>query len=322
MIVEDDPGVRRVLEFRLKASGNSVTAVESGRDALAILEREQFDIVLTDLCMPGMDGIALLKEVKRLRPDVQVIILTAYGTIDTAIEALRDAQAFDYLSKPVDVDALNSRIQAALAARSEQVLVSKAKSGRFQTAVADDPESVDPLTGFPGADSLRRAVCCLIGRSARARRRFPIVMLDVDHFSYFKLLNGKREGDHLLAELAALIRQNIRKGDFVFRIGEDRFAIILQELDDKGAEAIADRIRGCVARYVFQGGEKQPLGRVTVSVGVSMWDGETMDAETVIGEAVDALEKAKDDGRNLTRTMRIYREVMRDSIGRRTGGEA
>ncbi|MCX7805028.1 MAG: response regulator, partial [Planctomycetota bacterium] len=247
LIVEDDPGVRRVLEFRLKASGNRVTAVDCGREALAAIEREPFDIVLTDLCMPGMDGIALLKEVKRLCPDVQVIILTAYGTLDTAIEALRDAQAFDYISKPVDIDALNSRIQAALAARAEQALAAKTRSGRFLATPADDPDPADPLTGFPCSNSLKRTICCIIGRFARARQRFSIVILDVDHFGYFNLLNGRREGEHLLTELAALIRQNIRKGDSVFRIGEDRFAIVLPEMDDRGAEAVADRIRGSVA---------------------------------------------------------------------------
>jgi diguanylate cyclase (GGDEF)-like protein len=316
LIVEDDPGVRRVLEFRLKASGHKVTTVENGPAAVQLLARETFDIVLTDLCMPEMNGIELLREVKRLSPSTQVIILTAYGTMDSAIEALRDDQAFDYIAKPVDIAHLNSRIQAALAT---QAVAEKTRSGRFKALTPEETDPVDPLTGFPDGTALRKAVVCAIGRFARGKQRFSIVMLDVDHFGYFSLLNGRREGEHLLAELASLIRQNIRKGDLVFRVGEDRFAILMPDLDENGTEAVADRLREVVANYSFVGRENQPMGRVTISVGISRWDGVTMDVETVIEEAVAMLEKAKNEGRNRTRIMRAAKIGENGPVERRAG---
>ncbi len=113
LLAEDDPGQRRVMEYLLAEEGYSVAPVASGEEALEQFREETPDLVLTDMSMPGMDGLELLAELKRLAPHVPVIIITAFGTIRTAVEAMRGG-AFEYVAKPVNKDELKLVVAKAL----------------------------------------------------------------------------------------------------------------------------------------------------------------------------------------------------------------
>jgi len=113
LLAEDDPGQRRVMEYLLTEEGYSVAPVASGEEALKAFREETPDLVLTDMSMPGMDGLELLSELKRLAPHVPVIIITAFGTIRTAVEAMRGG-AFEYVAKPVNNDELKLVVAKAL----------------------------------------------------------------------------------------------------------------------------------------------------------------------------------------------------------------
>ncbi len=89
LLAEDDPGQRRVMEDLLTEEGYTVSPVASGEEALQQFREETPDLVLTDMSMPGMSGLDLLGELKHLAPQVPVIIITAFGTIRTAVEAMR-----------------------------------------------------------------------------------------------------------------------------------------------------------------------------------------------------------------------------------------
>ncbi len=99
LVVDDDPAMRHLLSVILTDHGWEARAVSSGQDALKELEARDHDLLLTDVRMPGMDGLALLREVQRLRPDLTVIVMSAYGAQDAAIAAMK-AGAYDYFSKP------------------------------------------------------------------------------------------------------------------------------------------------------------------------------------------------------------------------------
>jgi len=116
LLVDDDKNVLKVLKVRLASQGYSVEAVESPNKALSLFEREAFDVVVTDLKMAPMDGISLLKAIKELSPQSAVIVLTAYGSIETAVEATRQG-AYDYLAKPYDPKELVLKIERAIETR-------------------------------------------------------------------------------------------------------------------------------------------------------------------------------------------------------------
>ncbi len=113
LVVDDDPGLLRLLTIRLRAENYEVEAVESGQQALAAASRFRPDLVVTDLRMDEMDGIGLLKELQNRYPGLKVIILTAHGTIPDAVQATQMG-AFGFLTKPVDKQELLDQVQKAL----------------------------------------------------------------------------------------------------------------------------------------------------------------------------------------------------------------
>ncbi len=105
LVVDDERHQREILETILQSEGCETAAARNARHALQLARDQPFDVVLTDLKMPDMDGIALLQELGRAQPGVCVVLMTAHGTIDSAVEAMRKG-AFDYLTKPLEKDVL------------------------------------------------------------------------------------------------------------------------------------------------------------------------------------------------------------------------
>jgi DNA-binding NtrC family response regulator len=117
LLVEDKEGLRDVLRRAVEREGFSVTACADGPQALSALRRERFQIVLTDLKLPGADGLEVLRAARRTEPTLPVIVMTAFGTVQDAVAAMRDG-AYDFLEKPVDHDHLLALMQRALQHRS------------------------------------------------------------------------------------------------------------------------------------------------------------------------------------------------------------
>ncbi len=113
LIVEDDPNLRRILSYHLERQEHVVVQASDGRSALECLSAEPFNLVVTDVRMAGMDGIELLKAIREKDPDLPVVVMTAYGTIQDAVEAMRLGAA-DYLTKPVERETLLLTVQKAL----------------------------------------------------------------------------------------------------------------------------------------------------------------------------------------------------------------
>lgn len=113
LIAEDDAVQRAILEDILGAAGYDTTACASGREAIASMQGSAFDLLLTDLRMPEMDGLELLHEAKRIRPEMEVVVMTAYATVQTAVKAMKEG-ACDYLAKPFDKDELLIIVERAL----------------------------------------------------------------------------------------------------------------------------------------------------------------------------------------------------------------
>ncbi|ATM86961.1 two-component system response regulator GlrR [Yersinia massiliensis] len=113
LLVDDDPSLLKLLGMRLTSEGFNVTTAESGQEALRLLMREKIDLVISDLRMDEMDGMALFVEIQKHQPGMPVIILTAHGSIPDAVAATQQG-VFSFLTKPVDRDALYKAIDAAL----------------------------------------------------------------------------------------------------------------------------------------------------------------------------------------------------------------
>lgn len=144
LIVDDEESVRDSLYNWFIEDGYEVECAENARKALSILESEGFDIILADIKMPGMDGLEMLKRIKALRKDSIVIIMTAFATVDTAVQALKDG-AFDYVTKPFDPDDLSHLIRNA----AKQVALVEENEMLKEKVVS--LENVDDLIGVSEA---------------------------------------------------------------------------------------------------------------------------------------------------------------------------
>ncbi len=120
LVVDDESVIRRGLCRVMEGRGYLAEASESGFGAIEKLQKAPFNIVITDLKMPGMDGIEVLKAIKILQPDVPVIIITGYSTVDTAVEAMKNG-AFDYISKPFTPEQVIAMVEKALEQRAAQM---------------------------------------------------------------------------------------------------------------------------------------------------------------------------------------------------------
>jgi len=135
LLVDDEVEFVDTLGQRLKMRGLAVDIVYDGEQALSFVRKTEPDVMVLDLKMPGLHGIEVLKEVKKLKPHVQVIILTGHGT-DKDDEAARQLGGFDFMRKPADIDLLVAKIKEAFSEKVERAMtaITFAEEGLFDTA--------------------------------------------------------------------------------------------------------------------------------------------------------------------------------------------
>jgi two-component system, NtrC family, response regulator len=144
VVIDDEVNAAAALETLLREDGYEVAIAHDAHAGLQLLEKDEPDVVLTDLRMPGMDGIELLSRIKQIRPETMVILMTAYGTVKTAVRAMK-LGAEDYLGKPIDVEELEVVLQRAiekkaLLAETRHLRERLEHKYRFDNLVGESPE--------------------------------------------------------------------------------------------------------------------------------------------------------------------------------------
>ncbi|MCK4389365.1 MAG: response regulator [Desulfobacterales bacterium] len=129
LVVDDERDFLETFVNRLRKRNLDVTGVESGEDAIALLDKQLFDVAILDVKMPGMDGVEALREMKRKRPLMEVIMLTGHASVESGIEGMKIG-AFDYIMKPADIDDLMEKMRQAYqrkSAHEEKIRQAKVK---------------------------------------------------------------------------------------------------------------------------------------------------------------------------------------------------
>ena len=175
LIIDDEATQREALAGYLRKRGFQVHVADSGSAGLAVLDKEVIDLILTDFRMPGMDGMAVLEAARQRNPDTEVVLVTAYGSVTGAVDAMREG-AFHYLEKPVDLDALDVIVDRALerhhlVSENRQMKARLAEVGdgaRLEGIIATDPAMELALNSAARA-AASQATVLILGESGTGK---------------------------------------------------------------------------------------------------------------------------------------------------------
>ncbi len=196
LVVDDERNIRRVLQALLEAGGHEVDAASDGDEARAMLRRcsEGYDVVLTDLRMPGCDGMQLLRWVRAAQPDTPTVMLTAHGTVDIAVEAMREG-AFDFITKPFEDAELSAIVEKAVSQRE----ANQQRAYRPISSTSDEV-GLDSL-GAPSPDE-EAILSQIIGSSPQIKELFSLLRKVAPSPTTILLLGESGTGKELFANAA------------------------------------------------------------------------------------------------------------------------
>ena len=291
LVVDDSRLVRVMLAQYLAAAGFAVDQADNGAQALEMLHGGDYDVVVTDLQMPGADGFEVLAAAKNLAEGVEVIVLTgAHGKDMTApIRALRMG-AHDYLMKPPP-----SADEVVLTVERAMEKSQLRKDNRRLLQQLETLSLTDPLTGVSNRRAFDRFLEQEIARARRHDHPLCVIDLDIDHFKQVNDTYGHEGGDQVLRAFAQTVTSVLRKEDSLYRCGGEEFSALMPQADPAGVVAAAQRIVASVAASPVQVGSTQVP--ITVSAGAAcLEDGD--DVAKLLSRADAALYEAKRTGRN------------------------
>jgi diguanylate cyclase (GGDEF)-like protein len=290
LIVDDAPDTLEILKKLLQFEGYEVILASTGEEGVLKAETEMPEVVLMDINLPGIDGNEALRRIRKTNPLQSVVILTAFATVDNAIQALKEG-ATDFIKKPFEnehlIHIVNQCLEKYHTLKEKEKLEEEVK----RLSITDD------LTGLFNHRHFFKTLEVELVRRKRQNTSLSLLMFDVDHFKRYNDLFGHLEGDKVLRKIGEVVRHSIRSNvDSGYRYGGDEFAVLLIGATIEQGLAIAERIRTSIEQAGFQ--------KITVSIGLSEYR-EQFDLEGFVKSADDAMYVAKHSGGN-----RVYTNIV------------
>lgn len=297
LIVDDEASVRNLL-CEILGERYACSTAESAEEALLLLEKEKFNLVISDINMRGMSGIELIPNVFIFAPDVVVMMLSGDQTIDSAIEAMR-VGAFDYLKKPFDFEHVEVAVRRAL--NHHSLLVEKRRYEnqleelvKQRTAKLNYLTYHDALTDLPNRvlfeDRLSQALVSMLEDQITA-----LLFVSLDSFKEVRNTLGHLLGDELLREVAERLKNCSGKNATVARFEGDEFALLLAQMRAENIVEITNNIFKAFT-LPFIVGEHDIF--ITPSIGISLSPDDGKDTQTLLKNAGAALSRAREQGGN------------------------
>lgn len=229
LIVDDDPLIRNLLQSSVEAFGYRCTTAQDGQEAVELLQRNEFAMVVTDMTMPRLDGMTLLKHIKEHYPRTDVIVVTGYTETFSYTEVIK-AGASDFISKPFNIDELEAKINRVA---REQKLIRK----------LEHLSMCDVLTDLYNRRCFDIKLQEEVPRAHRQGYPVFLALIDVDGFKAYNDKYGHQAGDVVLQAIGhGLIRCTRENVDWSFRYGGDEFAVIIPYASVDQVLRIAERI--------------------------------------------------------------------------------
>lgn len=286
LVIDDDPAIGKLIKKFLEHKGYYVDTALNGKDGLAKIASESYDIVITDIKMPGMDGMAVLDKIKEINNDIDVIVITGFGSIESAVSFMR-AGALDYIIKPINRGYLEIVIEKAIE-RKELIQASRERDIYLKLSLTD------ALTGTFNHKYFQEHLERQLMFAQRKNNDLSIMMVDIDNFKMINDKYGHQTGDMVLQQVSSNIIKACRTHDTVARYGGEEFGIILPDTHIDKSKSVAFRILETISAQKFK-----PLNyAVTVSIGISSFPQHPGDKAELIKKADIALYYSKEKGKN------------------------
>jgi len=242
LVADDDDSIRSLIEDILKTEHVPTTVCSSGLEALDLIKREDFGIIITDIKIKDFDGMGLLKASKVINPNSDVIIITGYPTVETAVTAMRFGAA-EYFTKPFGVDQLLKSVNRLV---EKRILERKLKVEKHQMEI----QRFDEETGLFSNRYFHLLLSHEIIRSTRFNHNCGLLLAQIRGLKSLQEAEvgaAALNGDSLMKTVSRLLRSCCRQIDFIARYSYDEFAFVLPESDDTGVNAVSGRISDRVA---------------------------------------------------------------------------
>ena len=269
LVVDDEQFIRDPVVEMLNRLGFQTGSAINGNDALMHLEQTPYTFLLTDIRMPEMDGIELIKQAKHDYPHINTIAMTGYSQEYTYIDVI-NAGAIDFINKPFSIEELEAKVRRGIIERNIREELSRLSI-------------TDALTGLYNQRHFYARLQHEIRRARRQKDQLALIMLDLDGFKLYNDSHGHVAGDELLKKVGKIVGIKIRQGvDSSYRYGGDEFAIILIDGSLDIAKKIATRIANSILEECNLGAS---IGFAEISDG--------MTPEELVAEADRELYKCK-----------------------------
>jgi diguanylate cyclase (GGDEF)-like protein len=282
LVVDDEPDKRQLLKVALEMAGYIVHTADDGAEGLAAVEAQAYDLIVSDVMMPNMDGYEMVKRI-RANPQtrfIPVIIQTAAKGEAQDMRRGSQVGALGYITDPTDLDLLLGRAKTLLDFKN---YLDSCEEAAF----------TDHLTGLANRRRFERQLEREVARTRRYGHPFCLLMLDIDHFKRVNDTYGHDGGDEALRRLGHVLQTGTRGVDTAARIGGEEFAIILTETDFAHGLEVAERLRKTIRET-----DIPEAGRVTVSIGLAEFTEPVRDGRELYATADAALYEAKRQGRD------------------------
>lgn len=287
LIVDDDPDVRIPMGEFIEQSGFTVSSTNSAEDALELIESNGINIVITDIQLPGMNGLEFTDIVKK-NHEVDVIVITGYSA-DYSYEEAVEKGASDFIFKPIRFRELLLRLKRVI--RERQLSQERTRMlGELKNLAI-----TDGLTKLYNSRQFYDQLELEIDRCLRYRHPLSLLLFDIDHFKEYNDTFGHIEGDKVLIRIGQTTQSCLRTMDSAYRYGGEEFTVILPETGGEEALTVGDRIRRTIESEKFI--QNKEIISVTISVGVAQYNHKEKIADFV-KRADKAMYKSKQKGRN------------------------
>jgi diguanylate cyclase (GGDEF)-like protein len=286
VLVEDDPNVSMMLTRHLERAGYSVRSSGSIGEARQILTGSDWDLLLLDRNLPDGDGVELCSELRPLRPDAYIMIISGASSENDKVEGF-NCGSDDYVTKPFNIHELLARVRAGLRIVDLQKALIASNRRLEEMSLTDD------LTQLRNRRAFDRELTTRFATAKRYDRPLSMATVDIDYFKQINDTYGHQGGDSILHGVARILDSSSRVTDFVARVGGEEFCVLLPETGLFEAIQFGEKIRASVAANPIEG------QHVTVSIGISSVPHSLIESADELMFASDqAMYRAKVNGRN------------------------